>query len=81
MSKDPRVLFGLCKVTVASPPLVVYDDAVDSQLEEVIRSHCSREVVRARARVVFARARVRMCACAGVRVSAQLRVVCVCLCS
>jgi hypothetical protein len=48
MSKDPRALFGLCKATVASPPLVVYDDAVETQLEEVIRNHCSREVVRRR---------------------------------
>jgi hypothetical protein len=50
MSKDPRVLFGLCKVTVASPPLVIYDSAVETQLEEVIRNHCSREVVRSRPR-------------------------------
>ena len=45
MAKDPRVLFGLCKMTVASPPLVVFDLGVEEQLEEVIRSHCSREVV------------------------------------
>ena len=46
MAKDPRVLFGLCKLTVSSPPLVVFDQTVEIQLEEVIRSHCSREVVR-----------------------------------
>ena len=48
MAKDPRVLFGLCKLTVASPPLVIFDETVETQLEEVIRNHCSREVVRSR---------------------------------
>lgn len=45
MAKDPRVLFGLCKLTVSSPPLVIFDQDVETQLEEVIRNHCSREVV------------------------------------
>ena len=44
-TKDPRVLFGLCKLTVSSPPLVVFSaEAVDNELDEVVRSHCVREV-------------------------------------
>ena len=59
--KDPRVLFGLCKMTVASPPLVIYDLGVEQQLEEVIRNHCSREVVRNSPRpIVVSREQARL---------------------
>ena len=44
MTKDPRVLFGLCKLGVTSPALVIFSRDVENQLEEVIRHHCSREV-------------------------------------
>jgi len=44
MSKDPRVLFGLCKLTISSPALVLFSAEVDSELEEVVRHHCSSEV-------------------------------------
>jgi|EP01047_Picozoa_sp_COSAG01_P035041 hypothetical protein len=44
MTKDPRVLFGLCKLGVSSPALVVFTRDIEEQLDEVIRHHCSREV-------------------------------------
>ena len=43
-TQDPRVLFGLSKQTMASPPLAVYTENVDRQIIDVIRYHCKHEV-------------------------------------
>ena len=43
-TKDPRVVFGLCKQTVSSPPLVVFSENVNRQLGDVIMYHCRHEV-------------------------------------
>lgn len=42
--KDPRVIFGLFKLAVSSPCLVIFSGDVDRELEQVVRQHCSREV-------------------------------------
>eukprot|EP01052_Picozoa_sp_SAG31_P017227 SAG31_NODE_1169_length_9565_cov_3.703571_6_plen_694_part_00 len=43
-TRDPKVLFALCKQNVSSPPLVVYKETVETQIRDVVRYHCRHEV-------------------------------------